>query len=172
MTYNVRFTFSVGDIEGHFTHKPRAVTLKSREPKRKCPKAIPRHLQNHVVWSRIHKCSVKPYVTKPSTKCYFNEFHSCRCSHMIKQNKPIVVSVWSVMVSRFCVRPYMQEVVFENNPSDHDPFDAMQESMQTLHPSSCIPILRWSFTSILHFITPSVPQAQCEANLDRLHLFH
>jgi hypothetical protein len=28
----------------HFTHEPRAVTMKLREPKGKCPKAIPRHL--------------------------------------------------------------------------------------------------------------------------------
>ena len=44
------------------------------EPKRKCPKAVSTHLQNHVVWSRILKCSVKSYVIGPSTKCYFNEF--------------------------------------------------------------------------------------------------
>ena len=31
-------------------------------------------VQNHVVWSWILKCSVKPYATGPSTKCYFNEF--------------------------------------------------------------------------------------------------
>ena len=61
-------------IKGHFTHEPRAVTMKLWEPKRKCPKAIPRHLQNHVVWARIFKCSVKSYMTGPSTKCYFNEF--------------------------------------------------------------------------------------------------
>jgi hypothetical protein len=36
--------------------------------------AIPTHLQNHVVWSRILECSVKPYVTGPSTKCYVNKF--------------------------------------------------------------------------------------------------
>ena len=41
----------------------------------------------------------------------------------------------------------------------HDPFDAMQESM-------------WMFTSILHSDTPLVPQAECEAYLDRLRLFH
>ena len=58
--------------KGHFTHEPRAMTMKLWEPERKCPKAIPRHLQNHVVWSRILKCSVKSYVTGPSTKCYFN----------------------------------------------------------------------------------------------------
>ena len=41
---------------------------------RKCPKAVPIHLQNHVVWSRALKCSVKAYVIGSSTKCYFNEF--------------------------------------------------------------------------------------------------
>jgi hypothetical protein len=44
-------------------------------PKEKCPKAVPTHLQNHVVvWSRILECSKKLYVTGPSIKCYFNEF--------------------------------------------------------------------------------------------------
>ena len=42
-------------------------------PKSKCPKAVPRHLQSHVVWSQVLKCSVKPYVTEPSIKCYLNE---------------------------------------------------------------------------------------------------
>ena len=43
--------------------------------KRKCPKAtVPTHPQHHVVvWSWILKCSVKLYVTGPSTKCYVNE---------------------------------------------------------------------------------------------------
>jgi hypothetical protein len=59
---------------GHFTHEPRAVTVKLSEPKRKCPKAVPRHLQNHAVWSQTLKCSVKPYVTGPSTKYHFEEF--------------------------------------------------------------------------------------------------
>ena len=60
--------------KGHFTHEPKAVTLKLWEPKRKCPKAVPTHLPNHEVWSRTLKCSVKSYVPGPSTKCYFNEF--------------------------------------------------------------------------------------------------
>ena len=30
--------------------------------------------QNHGVWSRALKCSVKPYMTGLSTKCYFDEF--------------------------------------------------------------------------------------------------
>ena len=59
--------------KGHFTHEPRAVSMKLWRPKRKRPKAVPRHLQNHVVWSRTLECSVKSYVTWTSTKCYFNE---------------------------------------------------------------------------------------------------
>ena len=39
----------------------------------KVSKAIPRHLQNHIVWSHTLKCSVKSYVTRPSTKHYFND---------------------------------------------------------------------------------------------------
>jgi hypothetical protein len=64
----------VGYFKGHSTHEPRAVTMKLWEPKRKCPKVVPTHLQNHVVWSRILKRSVKSYVTGPSTICYFNQF--------------------------------------------------------------------------------------------------
>ena len=60
--------------KGHFTHKPRAVIMKLWEPRRKCPRVVPRDLQNNVVWSRALKCSVKSYVTGPSTKCYFNVF--------------------------------------------------------------------------------------------------
>ena len=60
--------------KGHFTHEPRAVTMRFREPKRKCPKAVPTHLQtHHVAWSRTLECSVKLYVTKLSIKCSFNE---------------------------------------------------------------------------------------------------
>ena len=58
----------------NFTHKPRAVTMNLWEPKRKCPKVVPAHIQNHLAWSRLLKCSVKSYVSMPSTKCYFNGF--------------------------------------------------------------------------------------------------
>jgi hypothetical protein len=54
--------------KGHFTHEPRAMTMKLWELKIKCPKAVPRHLQIHAVWSRILKSSVNSYVTEPSTK--------------------------------------------------------------------------------------------------------
>ena len=60
--------------KAHFTHEPRAVTVELWEPKRKCPKAVPTHLQNHAVWSHVLKCNVKSYVTWPSTKYHFNDF--------------------------------------------------------------------------------------------------
>ena len=122
---------------------------------RKCPKAVPKHLQIHVVWSRTLKCSVKPYMTTSSTKCHFNNIYSCGSSHMIKQNKSMVLSIWSAIVSRFCVKPTSKRWFFNivQMPMKHDLFDAMQDSMQTLHPS-CM-----------------VPRAQCEANLDQLCLF-
>ena len=51
------------------------------EPKRKCPKAVPTHLQTHVVWSRALKCSVKSYLTGPSTKCYIKWIYICAGPH-------------------------------------------------------------------------------------------
>ena len=38
------------------------------------PKVVPWRLRNHVMWSRVVECSVKSYVTGPSTECYFNEW--------------------------------------------------------------------------------------------------
>jgi hypothetical protein len=65
---------------------------------RKCPKAVPTHLQNHVVWSRIFKCSVKSYVTRASTKCYFNEFLFMRVLTHGAIEKSTVVSVQGVLL--------------------------------------------------------------------------
>ena len=45
--------FKQREIPTHNTHEPRAVTMKFWEPKRKCPKAVSRHLQHHVMGSRI-----------------------------------------------------------------------------------------------------------------------
>ena len=67
-------------------------------------------------------CSVKSYVTGPSTKSYFNEFSiHAGSSHMIKHHKSTVVMFQSAMVSRFLktIKVTMK----------HDPFDAMYESM-------------------------------------------
>ena len=59
-------------VASKFTHEPIAVTMELWEPTIKCSNAVPTHLPNHLVWSRTLKCSVKPYVTGPSTNCYFN----------------------------------------------------------------------------------------------------
>ena len=83
LTANHKFYRGLGWLHGpgckrpfraNFTHEPRAATIRLWEPKRKWSKTIPTHLQNHVVWSRTLKCSVKSYLTGPSTRCYFNEF--------------------------------------------------------------------------------------------------
>ena len=71
---HVKSYLQFGEPKGHFTHKPRAETMKLWELIKKSPKAVPTHLQHHVVWSQTLECSVKSYVTKPSTKCYFKEF--------------------------------------------------------------------------------------------------
>ena len=54
-------------------HESRAVTLKLREPQKKCPKAVLTHLHGHVAWSQILKSTVELYVIGLSTKYYFNE---------------------------------------------------------------------------------------------------
>ena len=66
-------SYDLDDTKGHFTHERES---RDREIVRahKCLKAVPRHLRNRVVWSRILECSVKSYLTRPSTKCYSDEF--------------------------------------------------------------------------------------------------
>ena len=68
--YKPYFTYS------HLYQGPLPTRVKSRdhETVRKCPKAFPRLLQNHVVWSQALDRSVKSCVTWPSTTCYFNGF--------------------------------------------------------------------------------------------------
>ena len=41
---------------------------------KKVSRGRPKTPPNHGVWSQALKCSVKPYVTGPSTGCYFTEF--------------------------------------------------------------------------------------------------
>ena len=62
---------SLEDFEGHFTHEPRAVTMTLREPKRKVSKGRPNTPQNHVVWSQIFKCSVKPLFDRALNQMLF-----------------------------------------------------------------------------------------------------
>ena len=51
---------------------------------RKCPKAVPTHLQHHVVWSQTFKSSVKPYATKAPTNAISINLYSCGFLYMIK----------------------------------------------------------------------------------------
>jgi hypothetical protein len=60
---------------------------------RKVSRGRPNTPQNHVVWSRTLECSVKSYVTQPSTKCYFNVSLFMRGLIHDKSNKSTVVSV-------------------------------------------------------------------------------
>ena len=138
-------------LSGLFTHEPRAVTMKSWEPIRKCPKAVPRHLQNHVLWSRTLKCSVKSYVTGPSTKCYnFNELLFMRIlTHDKNRTKQLLWTFgvpWSPNGFLLSLPPtcgFGKKVQVTMN---HHPFDAMLTT-------------RVGFTSILHARTLLVPQA-------------
>ena len=131
---------------GHFTFEPRAVTMKFREPKRNCAKVVPRHLQNHRVWSWTFKYSVKSYVTGPSTKCYFNEclFMWVRTLDLIEYQQLSVFGMpWS---PGFYVKPTSKKLIFlkiVQVTMKHDPFDAMYG-------------IHVDFTSIVHSHTYSV----------------
>ena len=64
-------------LKGHFHSCAKSRDHEIIRPQKNA-KAIPRHLQNHVVWSWTLKCSVKSSVTGPSIKCYFNDSLFCR----------------------------------------------------------------------------------------------
>ena len=133
---------------GQFTHEPRAMTVKLWEPKRKCPKAVPRHLHNYVVWSRILKCSVKSYVTGLSTICYFNEFLFMRVLTHDKIKQNINCENRSAMVLLVLRQAYLHKMVLGNNPSDHETWSIW-----------CHVELHVDLKSILHSHTLLVPQA-------------
>ena len=78
-------------------------------------------------------------------------------SHMIKQNKLTVVGIQNVVVSRFRVRSTTSKKWF------------LKKIQVTIHETRsiwCRVGIHVDFTSILHSLTPLVPQAQCEADLD------
>ena len=115
--------------------------------KGKCAKVVPRHLQNHVVWSRILKCSVKPwYVTRASTKCYFNEVEQ---------------------IKRLCTFGMSRSPGFVLGPPPRGGFWKqskwpwnMIHSMPPRHP--CRLYIHLAITYILHFsLKRSVPYRTC-----------
>jgi hypothetical protein len=89
-TTNHKFYKALGWLHGPWCKQPlRATSHTSQEPwpwncespKESVQRPSQVTLQNHVVWSRILTCSVKPYVTGPTTKCYFNELLFMRYPH-------------------------------------------------------------------------------------------
>ena len=55
------------------------------------PKTVPSSLQSHVVvWSQFLKCSVDPYVTGPSTICYFKRI----CFHIGPRTQCNKINQW------------------------------------------------------------------------------
>jgi len=99
-SFDTLSTYHLRSTKGQCTHEPRAMTMKVIWAQMKWPKAVPRHIQNHVVRWRALKCSVKSYVTRPSTKCSFNEFLFMRDSHTWKkynQTTYIYMRSWSAM---------------------------------------------------------------------------
>ena len=132
--------------KSHFTHEPRDATMKFVGAQMKVSKGRPNAppKTSSVVTDRQVQC--EGICDRALNQMLISmKFYSCRSSPMIKQNKSTVVSVWSAMGPPVLCQAYLQEVVLKivQVTVEHDPFDAMQESMQTLHPS-CIHILRWS----------------------------
>jgi hypothetical protein len=89
----------------NYTKGPLHIWAKSRDhgivgAQRKCPKAVPPHLQNHVAWSRIPSAVWSHTWSSPQPNVILRNVYSNGSSHMIKWNK------WMI--------------VFENNPSDHE----------------------------------------------------
>ena len=74
------------------------------------PKSPPK---NHIVWSRILKCSVKSCVTGSSTKCYFNEFLFMQVLNMMEWNKNNGRECLECHGLPVLSSAYLQEVVFE-----------------------------------------------------------
>jgi hypothetical protein len=64
------------------------------------------HLQNHLVRSQTLECSVRSYVTGPSTKCYFNGFLLMRVlTHYTNRiNQWLWAYIWSAICSQFVFR--------------------------------------------------------------------
>ena len=68
-------------------------------------------------------------------------------SHMTKYNKSIIVRFWSAIISHLPIlgSAYLQEVVFENNPKDHETWSIRCHAGIHVDFTSIFPsILRWS----------------------------
>ena len=80
---------------------------------------------------------------------------------MINFIKSTVMRFHSAIVSYFCVRHTSKRQ-----------FLRIVQGIMRDGPFDCHVGIHVDFTSILHSHASLVPQALCEVNLDRLHLFH
>ena len=114
------------------------------------------------MWSHTLKCSVKSYVTGPSTKSYFKEFLFMWVFTHDIINKSMVMSVRSAMVSWFRVESVFKRWL-ENSGSDHETCSIW-----------CDVVVHVDLPSILHSLLYSVGPSSVvwSLNLDRLRLFH
>ena len=106
------------------SHTSQEPWLKLWEPKRKCSKAVPRHPQNHGLWSGVVWRHMWP---GPQPNVISMNLDSCGSSRMINENKSTIVSVRSAMVSWFIVRPIYKRWFLKivQVTLKHGPFDAM-----------------------------------------------
>ena len=150
--------------KGHFTYKPRAMTMKLWEPK----ESVRRPSQfTSKIMQRGHRPSSVPWShtwPDPRPNAISINFYSCGSSLMIKKKWNKINSYEHPECHGLPVlcEAHLQEVILENSQSDRETWSIR-----------CHVRIHVDFTSILHSHTPSVPQAECEvANLDRLRLLH
>jgi hypothetical protein len=80
-----------------------------------------RHLQNHVVWSRILKCSVKSHATGHLNQMLLSmNFHLRKCSINNNNNNNNNNEHSECHGLLVLCQAYLEEVVYENSASDHE----------------------------------------------------
>ena len=100
-------------------------------------------------------------VTGPQPNAISMDLYSCGFSHMIEIEQIDGCECSERHGLLVLCQAYFQRMDFENNPSNLEIWFIW--SRVGIH---------MDFTLILHSHTQLVPRASCEANLDRLHLFH
>jgi hypothetical protein len=134
------------------------MTMNLWEPESKRPKAIPRHFQNHVVWSRPSSVVGSRMWLGPRPMPFKRISICVGSSHVINQRLWDFKVPWS---PGFCVRSpskrWFMKIVQMNRKCD---------------PFRCHVRIHVDFTSMLCSLAPLVSEAYCETILDRLRLFH
>ena len=142
------------------TLEPRAVTVELWGAKRKCPKRPSQDIfQNHVVWSQPSRVVGRHMWSGPLSMLFQRISNHVGCSHMIEYEESTAVRFQSAVVFyKFCVRPISKRWFLKTIQPEHETWSI------------------WCHVGIhvdfFYSLAPLVPQAYCEANLDRLRLFH